>query len=206
VTLFGLALLAVLAVTSGLLTAAMFPEKTVSEDFIYFGRRDLPVVARGLGAIMVGVLVGALIGRVLPAVLAAALIIGLAFLGLSLAEDRWNRSEASVQRFNFDPNQVHDMTALDVDYGLELPNGQFLSYSEAFDRGMSPSYTDERGRAFESEADLLAGDRVIGYDARLTIPGERYRDIVLRHSALAAALGVLALGLAALVVVRRRPV
>ncbi|HUH07564.1 MAG TPA: hypothetical protein VML96_07130 [Egibacteraceae bacterium] len=207
VSLFGAALLAVLAVTSALLTAAMFPELKLSEDFIYFGRRDLPVVARGAGAIMLGVLVGAVIGRVLPAVLASALVIGLAFLGLSLGEDRWNASEATLQRFQETPggSMSFDMTALAVAYGMETADGEFITYSEANERGMNPHIADENGGWYASEEDLQAG-RLLGYDARLSIPGQRYPELVLRHSALAAALGMLALGLTAIVVVRRRPV
>ena len=206
VTLVGLALLAVLGFTNGLLTAAVWPHRTLSEDFVQFGLRDLPVVARGVGAIMLGVLVGALIGRVLPAILAAAMVIGLVFFGLSLAEDRWNRAEASVQRFNEESGDPvpFDMAALDVGYGLVTPDGEFLTHSEAFEGGISPNYFDDSGRAYASEADLEAG-RVLGYDARLTIPGKRYPDIVIRHSGLAVGLGIVALGLTAIVVVRRRP-
>ena len=206
VALFGLALLAVLAVTSELLAAAMFPDRTLTEDFSYFGRRGLPIVARGAGAIMLGVLVGALIGRVLPAVLAAALVIGLAFLGLTLAEDRWNRAEATLHRFNpeFANSQSVETAALGVDYGLETADGEFVTYSEAYERGMNPNFADQDGGWYASEEDLEAG-RLLGYDARLSIPGERYPDLVLRHSALAAGVGVAALFLAALVVVRRRP-
>ncbi|HYI65665.1 MAG TPA: hypothetical protein VEW95_01935 [Candidatus Limnocylindrales bacterium] len=205
VSLFGLALLAVLAVSSELLTAAMFPEQTLSEDFIYFGRRGLPVVARGVGAIMLGVLVGALIGRVLPAILAAALVIGLVFMGLSLAEDRWNRAEATMQRFTVTPSgELSDMAALAVDYGMETADGEFITYGEASARGMNPNFADEDGGWYASEEDLEAG-RLLGYDARLSIPGQRYPDLILRHSALAAALGILALGLTGIVVVRRRP-
>ena len=206
VTFFGLVLLGVLAITTELLAAAMFPHRTLGEDFTLFGQRGLPIVARGGGAIMIGVLVGALIGRVLPAVLAAALVIGLVFLGLTLAEDRWNQAEATMQRFNpeFGNGEAFDMAALGVSYGLETADGEFVTYSEAYERGMNPNFADERGGWYASEEDLEAG-RLLGYDARLTIPGERYPDVVLRHSALAVVLGILALGLAAIVVIRRRP-
>jgi hypothetical protein len=207
VTLFGVGLLVVVAVTSGLLTAAMFPEKTVSEDFIYFGRRDLPVVARGVGAIMVGVLVGAIIGRVLPAVLASALVIGLVFAGLSLAHDQWNRGDARVQRFYDDSGNSlpFDMSGLDVEYGLQRPNGEFISYGEAYTSGrLTETYQDEQGRVYASAEDLEAG-RVFGHDVRLSIPGERYGTLVLRDSAVAVLVGFDALGLTAAVVSRRRP-
>jgi hypothetical protein len=156
---------------------------------------------------MLGVLVGAVIGRVLPAVLASALVIGLVFGGLSLAEDRWNQAEATMQRFyaTQDGSMSFDAAALGVAYGMETADGGFITYSEAAERGMNPNFADENGGWYASEEDLEAG-RLLGYDARLTIPGERYPELVLRHSALAAALGVLALGLTALVVSRRRPV
>ena len=203
VTLFGRALLAVLAVTSELLTAAMFPEKTVSEDFIYFGRRDLPVVARGTGAIMVGVLVGALIGRVLPAVLASGLVIGLVFTGVSFGQDQWNRAEATLRPM-FDA-ALFDPTGLDVSYGIQTNEGEFITHSEAFARGLSPNFSDEKGEIYESEEDLEAG-RSIGRDAVLSIPGDRYPELVLRDSIMALLVGLGALSVTAVVVTRRRPV
>lgn len=207
VTLFGLGLLAVVTVMSGLLTGAMFPEKTLGEDFIYFGRRDLPVVARGFGALMVGVLVGAIVGRVLPAILASVLVIGLVFTGLSFAHDQWNRGEARVQRFYDDSGTSipFDMSGLDVGYGLQRPNGEFLSYGDAYASGiLIETYQDEQGRVYASMADMDAG-RLVGHDARSSIPGERYPDLVLRDSGVAVLVGVVALGLTAVVVRRRRP-
>jgi hypothetical protein len=206
IAIFGLALLAILAVTSELLAAAILPDRTLGEDFVWFGRRGLPVVARGVGAIMIGVLVGALIGRVLPAVLASAVVIGLVFVGLSLGHDQWNRAEATVQPMYAaagDPLQF-DVADLDVQFGIEMANGTFVTYPEAFDGGLTPNFTDERGRVYASEADLRAGD-FIGHDARLMIAGERYPELVLRDSIIAVLVGLVALGLCAVVVVRRRP-
>lgn len=203
VSLFGLALLAVLAVTSELLTAAMFPEKTVTEDFIYFGRRGLPVVARGVGAILVGVLVGALIGRVLPAVLASALVIGLVFVAVTLGLDQWNRSEATLQPRNL---MMDDGTAaLGVDYGIRTTDGEFMTYNEAYERGLALNYGGENGEWYASEEDAEAG-RSLGQDTMLAIPGGRYPDLVIRDSAVAVVLGLVALAGTALIVIRRRPV
>lgn len=204
--LFGLALLAVLSVASELLTAAIFPERTLTEDFAFFGRRGLPVVARGVGAIMVGVLVGAVIGRVLPAVLASALVIGLVFIGLSFGHDQWNRGEAVPERLNYESagGSQFDAGALDVAYGIETADGAFMTYTEAFARGLSANFTDERGEVYATEADMRAGES-IGHDVRLVIPGERYPELVLRDSAAAVVVGLVALGATAVVVSRRRP-
>jgi len=208
IALFGLALLAVLAVTSELLAAAIFVDRPLGEDFTWYGRRGLLVVARGLGTIALGVLVGALIGRVLPAVLAAAVVIGVVFAGVSLGLDQWNRAEATIERRFLEaeagaPSNL-ELTALGVAYGIELVDGEFLSYSEAYDRGVEANYGGVDGKVFESEADMEAG-RFIGYDAFLIIPGERYTELVIRDSVVALLIGAFALALTGLVVGRRRP-
>jgi hypothetical protein len=207
VSLFGLALLAILAITSEILAAAILPERTLGEDFVWFGRRGLPVVARGAGAIMVGILVGAIVGHVLPAVLASMVVICLVFVGLSLGHDQWNRAEATVQPRNLDAAvpPVAELTSLGVAYGIETVDGEFLTYGEAFDRGLEPNYSGEDGKVYESEADIAA-DRFIGHDAWLMIPGERYPELVLRDSGVAVVVGLVALAATAAVVSRRRPV
>lgn len=206
IALFGLVLLAVLAVTSELLAAAILPERPLGEDFTWYGRRGPLVVARGVGAIAIGVLVGALIGRVLPAVLASAVVISVVFAGVSLGLDQWNRAEATIERRNLDAFQPSgdELTALGVAYGIELVGGEFLSYSDAFDRGIEPNYSGMDGKVFESEADMEAGT-FIGYDAFLIIPGDRYADLVTRDSVVAVLIGATALGVAGIVVHRRRP-
>jgi ABC-type transport system involved in multi-copper enzyme maturation permease subunit len=202
VTLFGLALLALLAVLSNVLTAAMMPGLKLGEDFTYFGRRDLPVVARGFGAIMLGVLVGALIGRVLPAILASALVIGVAFAGVSLGMDQWNRSMATlVPRYNM---VEQDSAALGVEYGIQTADGQFMSYDEAYASGLTLNLGDENGKWYASEEDFKAG-RSVGQDTMLVIAGEWYPALMLRDSAAAVVLGLVALAGTALVVTRRRP-
>lgn len=206
VALFALALLAVLATTSELLAAAIH-QRDLAEDFAFFGQRGLPVVARGAGAIMIGLLVGALIGRVLPAVLVSALVIGLVFVGLSLAHDRWNAGEAGMQRFwDEDGNPIpFDLGALDIDYGLQTQDGEYLSYGEAYESGiLTETFQDEQGRVYASAGDLEAG-KVFGHDVRLAIPGERYPELMIRDSAVAVLVGVVALGTTAGVVRRRRP-
>ena len=207
VLIFVVALLAIVSGASEVMAAATQPDRDLAEDFLYFGQRGLPVVARGVGALMIGMLVGAVIGRVLPAVLASAIVIGLAFAGLSLGQEALNRGEATVQRF-YDVNGrpiPFDFGALDVDYGILRPDGQFVTYNEAFEGGLLvETYNDELGRVYASESDLNAG-RVFGEDARLVIPAERYPELVLRDSLVWLLAGGVALVLAAVVVVRRRP-
>jgi hypothetical protein len=206
VAVFGLLLLGVIAITGEVLAAAIWPERTLGEDFVYFGMRGLPIVARGAGALMVGVLVGAIIGRVLPAVLASAVVIGLVFVGISFAQDAWAESEAIIQRSYDDAgNPVpFDRAALDIEYGLETPDGQFVSDAAAFGSGDVEHFTDERGRVFALEEDLAVG-RLLGHEVRLLVLGERYPELVLRDSVIAILVGAAALAAAAVVVTRRRP-
>jgi hypothetical protein len=207
VALFVLVLLAIMATAAELLAAAVEPDRNLAADFAFFGERGFPVVARGAGALMLGVLVGAIIGRVLPAVLASALVIGIAFAGLSLGQEAWNRGEATIQRSYDETGQPvpFDYAAMDFDNGLQRPDGTFLTYGEAFERGLPPEFLqDEQGRVYASAADLEAG-LVFGHEARLAITGERYPDLTLRDAIVWLAAGLVALGMGGAVVRRRRP-
>ena len=66
------------------------------------------------------------------------------------------------------PPQQFDSGALQIDFGIERTDGQFMTYGEAFDRGLTPNFTDENGQVFESEEALRSGDP-IGRDAMLVI-------------------------------------
>jgi len=66
-----------------------------------------------------------------------------------------------------------DYGSMDVDYGILRPNGGFLSYGDAFERGLlDETFSDELGRVYASSSDLAAG-RPFGDEARLVIPGDR---------------------------------
>lgn len=205
VALVTVALLAVLAVTSELLAAALAPDRSLGEDFIWSGRRGWLIVARGIGALGVGILVGAIVGRVLPAILGAALIIGLAFTAISLGQEAVLRIEAEPQRVAMgNASGAVDPGALVIDFGLELPGGEIVTWQEAQARGLVATVIDEEGRQFASAADMRAG-RVLGYDIQLTIPSSRYLPVVAREAGVVSALGLFALVGTALVVSHRRP-
>lgn len=99
------------------------------------------------------------------------------------------------------------MVPTDAHHGgaIATLDGEFVSYNEAFDRGLEPNYGGVGGKVYESEADIAAG-RFIGHDAFLVISGERYPELVLRDSVIAVALGAAALVASGVVVSRRRPV
>jgi hypothetical protein len=206
IALFAAVALGVLAVTSEILAAALAPERNLGSDFAWFGRRGWLIVARGLGALMLGMLVGALIGRVLPAILAAALVMALVFTGLSIAQDRWQETLVETSRMNYAAaSSNHDSGALVVNTGLELASGEVVTWSELNERGLEVSYVDEQGRLFASEQDMQDGN-LLGYDVEFAIPGARYAGVVAAVGAASVGVGLLALGLTAVVVGRRRPV
>ncbi len=206
IALIVVVLLAVLAFTSELLAAALAPDRDLALDFTWFGRRGWLIVARGFGALMIGMIIGAVIGRVLPAILAAVLVIALAFSGISLAMDQWHRVEAIAQRFMSSPSDQAqlDQGALAVDYGIEMRDGELVSYGDLYRRGITTQISDEQGRSYASEADYEAG-KFIGYDVQMVIPGKRYPELVAREGVISGAVGLIALGLTGAVVRRRRP-
>jgi hypothetical protein len=205
VALVTVVLLAVLAVASEMLAAALQPGSDMAHDFTWIGRRGWLIVARGLGALLLGILVGAVLGRVLPAILAAILVIGLTFTGLSLLQDRWLAGDAEVARFGVD-GPVVDLPAgsLVLDTGLQTPDGTNLTWQEASERGLAVAVVDEQGRQYASDADMRAG-RILGVDVEFFVPGTRYPEVVARAAMASVAVGVGALLAAALVVRRRRP-
>lgn len=204
VALFVVLVLGFLAVASEILASALAPDRNLGTDFTWFGRRGWLLVVRGVGALLLGMLVGAVIGRVLPAILAAGLVIVLAFVGLSLVMDRWNETDSLVRLFYIDGRSVNfSLADLALDYGLVTTGGEFATYGELYEQGIS-TYASENGIAYASEADYAA-NKPLGEDAQRFIPGTRYPEIAARDAALAGGLGLAALGATALVVARRRP-
>ncbi len=139
VLLVTVALLAILGVTSEILAHTLEPDRNLSEDFAWVGRRGWLPVARGVGVLLIGILVGALVGRVLPALLVAALAVALAFTAISLAQDRVLRNEAQVLRLTArDPASTMPAGALLINYGLETPDGTVYTFEEAYEQGSVP--------------------------------------------------------------------
>lgn len=209
-TLVVIGLLAALAVTSEILTAALFPQANLSEDFTWYGRRGSLLVARGLVALGVGVLVGAILGRLLPALLAATVVTGLVFGGLTLGMDRWNEAEALVLPYG------RDITGgLSLGERVVMTNGEVLTHLEMQRAGVGSYAIGIDGRIYvppDGAVDFEGMDsptevgELIGQSHVLVIPADRYPEIVAREAAVLGGVAVL-LGLgSAAVVHRRRPV
>jgi len=208
-TLVVIGLLAALAVTSEILTAALFPQANLSEDFTWYGRRGGLLVARGLVALGVGVLVGAILGRLLPALLAGTVVTGLVFGGLTLGMDRWNEAEALVLPYG------RDITGdLSLGERVVLADGEMMTFLEMQRRGVGSFaiamdgqvYVPPEGSEFEGMESPEEVGELIGQSHVLVIPAERYPEIVAREAAVLGGVAVL-FGLGSGVVVhRRRPV
>ena len=69
-----------------------------------------------------------------------------------------------------------DSGALVVNTGLELADGEIVTWPELNERGLEVTYVDEQGRLFGSEQDMQEGN-LLGYDVEFAIPGARYPDV-----------------------------
>lgn len=197
--------LASLAIASDHLAALMYPERHLGRDFDWYGQRGWLLVARGVGVLAVAVLVGAVLGRTLPTLLVAAILVGASAFAVGGVNQAWLEGEAVVMRV--DPRLgLEDAGALWVQGGLQMVDGTTYTWDQVYAQGITADLSDDEGSGahYASEADLRAG-KPIGYEVAFVIPGSRYPEIVARESAEAIGLGLLAVGLTALVVRRRRP-
>lgn len=199
-------LLAVLAVTSEILAAALFPNADLGQDFTWYGRRGGLLVVRGLAALGVGVLVGAMIGRLLPALLVGFFATALVFLAISLGLDRWNEAEAVAAPYG------RDITGdLSLGERVAMENGEVVTFMD-MQRGGVTSWAigsdgsiyvpPEGSEGFEEGLPEEIGE-LVGRSHLLTIPAERYPELVAREAAVTGGVAVL-LGLGSGVAVQRR--
>jgi hypothetical protein len=194
-------LLAVLAVVSDILASAALPTQTLDSDFTWYGRRGGLIVLRGVLSLGIGVLAGAVIGRLLPGMLVAAFASVLVFTALSLGMDRWNASEAvAVPYGNAEPG------ALSLGQRVELTSGEIVG--SAYLASLDNIVIDGDGAVysrFDDETGLPDRSSLVGYELELFLSGERYAQVVVRESAVAGGIAVLAMLAAAAIVRRRRP-
>jgi hypothetical protein len=195
-------LLVVVAIAAELLAAAALPAGSPSADFSWYGQRGELLLVRGLAALGIGLVLGAIIGRALAALLVAGLVALLAFGAFSIVMDRWLEAEAEIVTMHASVQWPSGYRYLDT--RTLTPDGELLSWEEMQARGLRVQLIDEAGEQFASEADMRAGNS-LGLDVQLLIPGERYREIVLRESAILGAVTFVLVVGAAAVVARRRP-
>jgi hypothetical protein len=199
-----IALLAVLAIVSEILAAAVLPTLQLDSDFTWYGRRGWLIVARGLASLGLGVLIGAVVGRLLPAMLTAAFASVLVFVGLSLGMDRWMETDA-VLLPALNGNAASEVGERSLGWRIELVSGKVITPEELFRSGLINFNEDMQGRLYDSPDGTLRPENFIGWSRELLVPGRFYPLIVLRESAVAGGVGLMLFLAAAAVVARRRP-
>jgi hypothetical protein len=183
------------AVASERLEAALTPTVDTGRSFLADNYRGPILVVRGLATFSVAVLAGLVLGRQLPALIvglgaAAVLVLG----GLAVM-DRWYDAVAIFEVASPDNSTYADLV---MDLRLRTPDGRVLTYDEA-----SPLVPINP----ELPPGSLDGEWLREHFTQvwLLVPGERYPDAVLLHSALLLAGGGLAAFGSLLLVRRRRP-
>lgn len=167
------------------LTAAAQPGTDPANSFDGFGQRGGLIAARSMFIFAIAVLVGAMVGRTLPALIVAALV---AYVGLGGGEDvhdRIIRSEAIV----VPEGQVHPGDRW-VDQQFQLPDGRLVGWDVV--EQLDPPKPDVE---WIPKYPMVA----------IIVPGTRYRFVEAREAGALLGGSIVALGLGALVVTRRRP-
>ncbi len=195
-------LTALLAATTEVLATAMLPDINMSQDFNLHGNRGPLIVGRAMLGLGAGVLVGALLGRQLPALLLGVFVVGGLYAASWAGFPIWYHDEAEVRSMN-----EWLGGPLWIESGIELTNGERLTWAEVYGGGGAPleTYQAEDGTYYASLADAEAERDPLGRDYILIIPGERYNEIVARETAVFTGAGLLLIGGAAAVTRHRRP-
>jgi len=187
----------VLTVAAGLASDRIFaannPQLDVSNAFDGFGARGGLLAARALFVFAVAVFVGSFIGRALPAVIVAALVATIGLTGGINAHERILRGEAVV--VPVDVSGIGDSGPKPgdkfIDQKFVLPDGTLVGYDYFFNANQGDAF-DENGNPKYPMVNLV-------------IPGERYRFVEARESAVLIGGSLVALLIAGFVVARRRP-
>ncbi len=164
-------------------------EPDLANSFTSFGLRGLLIASRAVFIFAVAVLVGAIVARALPAVIVSAAVAAILLAGGDRVHAMILAREAVVMPIDTQTGQggarPGDMW---IDQKFVLPDGSLVDYG--YFGGEDPY--DEFGEPRYPMVVLL-------------VPGERYRFVEAREAAALGGGSLVALGLAAFVVKRRRP-
>jgi hypothetical protein len=171
------------------LTASTDPRIDPLANFNGYGLRGVVLAARATFVFAIGVPIGAIIGRALPALIVTAVI---AYVGLAGGMYVHSKILASEAVFVDDASGGGVPGALYVDQRIKAPDGRVLTWDELNVVAPPP----EDGSNWPPE----------GYTfVALVVPGDRYRFVELREVGALAGGSLVALGIGALAVRRRRP-
>lgn len=169
------------------LEALRSPGIDPAASYGHLGLRGPIVGAAGLAFFGLALLVGSGLGRVLPALLVAGTLVIVAYLGVTLATDAQLRTETV-----FVYGQDGGVPGRVVDYLVQDPSGEVMTWQEAYDR----------------YAEVLDGPNGTPADFRTVLrvnPPEIYPLVIARMALLYATLGLVSIVLSFAVVERRRP-
>jgi hypothetical protein len=188
-----LVVLAVITFVAGVVVdryaASATQETDLSNSFTMFGFRGLLIASRAVFIFSVAVLVGAIVGRALPAVILTAVIATIGLAGGERVHQMILAREAVAIPIDFENGEGSVRPGdLFIDQKFVLPDGTLVDYGyfggeDPYDQNGNPRYPM----------------------VTLVVPGERYRFVETREALALAAGSLVALGLAAFVVSRRRP-
>jgi hypothetical protein len=187
VIVFGLAFVAGAALDR--LMAAVEPRTDISASFAAYGSRGVVLAARATFVFAVGVVVGAVMGRMLPALIVTAVVAYVGLAGGSYVHGKILAGETV---------QVDDATGAGVpgamyfDQRIRTPDGRLVTWDELYSLVPQPE---------DTSAWPPAGYTVVA----LVVPGERYRFVEAREVGALAGGSLVALGIGAFAVRRRRP-
>jgi hypothetical protein len=188
VIVFGLSFVAGAALDR--LMASMEPGTDMASSFAGYGSRGVVLAARATFVFTIGVAVGAVMGRMLPALIITAVI---AYVGLAGGIYVHGKILANEAVFVDDETGAGVPGALYIEQRIRTPDGRVVTW-------------EELNVLVPPPADGSTDWPPAGYiTVALVVPGERYRFVELREVAALAGGSLVALGMGALAVRRRRP-
>ncbi len=171
------------------LMAAVEPRADISASFAGYGSRGVVLAARATFVFAIGVAVGAVMGRMLPALIVTVIV---AYVGLAGGMQVHGKILASEAVLVDDATGAGVPGAMYFDQRIRTPDGRVLTWDELSALVPYP----------EDGSDWPPA----GYTyVALVIPGERYQSVELREVGALAGGSLVALGIGALAVRRRRP-
>ena len=171
------------------LTAATEPRTDVTANFSGYGFRGVVLAARAAFVFAIGVAVGAVMGRMLPALIVTAIV---AYVGLAGGMSVHGKILASEAVLVDDAAGAGVPGAMHFDQRIRTPDGRVVTWDELSALVPFP----------EDGSDWPPA----GYTyVSLVVPGERYRFVEAREVGALAGGSLVALGIGAFAVRRRRP-
>lgn len=187
VLVIGLVLVGLMAAAAEALVHANDPGRDLG--FASHGARGISLVLRSTLMLTVAIVVGAVVGRLLP-----GLLIGIALaVGISFAVELPLPYGVGSTELTASELSGHPVT---TGHAYRAPDGTPISDDDAEAMMMA---------AYQEYSPELPPDSVLPIDVSYGIAGSRYSEVLVRESAVLIGATVLVGGVAALVVVRRRP-